>query len=1183
MENIKCNQNIKLKCDVTFFFFFFFFQHIESLRRNAHKKRFSFYDGPPFATGLPHYGHILAGTIKDIVTRFAHQTGHNVERRFGWDCHGLPVEYEIDKTLGITSGAQVEAMGIDKYNAECRAIVMRYASEWERIVTRLGRWIDFKNDYKTLNLGYMESVWWVISQLHAKGLLYRGFKVMPYSTAVHTPLSNFEASQAYKLVTDPAVYVTLPLRDDPATAFIAWTTTPWTLPSNMALTVHPNFTYVKVKDNATGAQYIVLESRLGDIFRVSKKAAKASKAAGGEEAPALYTVLEKHTGQELVGTHYVPLFDYYVAEMGKTAFRVIADKYVTDDAGTGVVHCAPAFGEDDYRVAIENGIIERGGALPCPVDDSGLFTAPVSDYVGQHVKEADKAIVEALKKKGRVYRSEVLEHQYPFCWRSDTPLIYRAVPSWFVRVEQAREKLLANSAQTNWVPQAIQEGRFHNWLANARDWAISRNRYWGTPLPVWTSDDFEEIVVVGSVAELEKYAGRKITDLHRESIDDILIPSPSGKKGMLRRVSEVLDCWMESGAMPYAQLHYPFENQKQFEESFPADFIAEGVDQTRGWFYTLMVLSTLLFDKPAFKNLIVNGLVLAEDGKKMSKRLKNYPDPMTVVDEHGADALRLYLINSPVVRASELRFSGDGVRDVVRDVFLPWYNSYRFLAQMTRDYTARTGRAFVPSTAGVSNTMDRWILASANSLVQYVRTEMGAYRLYTVVPRLVGFLTDLSNWYVRLNRRRLKGQSGAAGADDDDDDDAGAGAGVGAGGDEADTLVALSSLFEVLMISVRCMAPFTPFLVETMYLNMAKVLPEAQRERSVHFTDIPEVNAALLDPQIERAVGRMQGVIELARQARDRRTLPIKLPLPELVIYHDDAELLSDLRSVEFYIRTELNVVRVGFEQQSRGVVVLQAAPDGSRLGPRLGKRMGEFKPLLDALTHDQITSLQKTGAIELNGERFTTEDALVTRRFGGDTKRYEATWSLSSGCLVVLDTTVTEEARRARLVREVINRVQKLRKSAGLVVTDVVEAFYSWPSAEVAGGKAAAPNATSRTSLAAAIEFGAEDIRTVTRCTLLASTAQAPNAVRIHQVDAEVDGVALRIVVCWPALAFRNVAGNDALALAAEYFASRDYALTSAALRQDGKLTATVNGQAVTLERNKHVFLNASEAAVNK
>jgi hypothetical protein len=441
---------------------------------------------------------------------------------------------------------------------------------------------------------------------------------------------------------------------------------------------------------------------------------------------------------------------------------------------------------------------------------------------------------------------------------------------------------------------------------------------------------------------------------------------------------------------------------------------------------------------------------------------------------------------------------------------------------------------------------------------------------------------------VRLNRRRLKGMSsaGAASAGATPTTTTTTTATTPAPAAPAATrptrTFALSALFEVLMISVRCMAPFTPFLVETMYLNMAKVLPEAQRERSVHFTDIPEVNAALLDPQIERAVGRMQGVIELARQARDRRTLPVKLPLPELVIYHDDAELLNDLRGVEFYLRTELNVARVGFEQESRGVVVLQAAPEGSRLGPRLGKRFNEFKPLFDALTHDQIASLQKTGAIELNGERFTTEDVVVTRRFGGDAKRYEATWSLSSGCLVVLDATVTEEARRARLVREVVNRVQKLRKSAGLVFTDVVEAFYTWPSGDEAGKAAAAPNATTRASLAAALEFGAEDIRTVTRCALLPSAAQSPHAVRIQQVDADVDGVVLRIAVCWPALAFRDVAGNDALSLAAEYFASRDYAVTSAALRQDGKLVATVNGQAVTLERNKHVFFNASEATLN-
>jgi isoleucyl-tRNA synthetase len=618
--------------------------------------------------------------------------------------------------------------------------------------------------------------------------------------------------------------------------------------------------------------------------------------------------------------------------------------------------------------------------------------------------------------------------------------------------------------------------------------------------------------------------------------------------------------------MPYAQLHYPFENQKTFEETFPADFIAEGLDQTRGWFYTLLVLSTLLFDKPPFKNLIVNGLVLAEDGKKMSKRLKNYPDPMEVVNEHGADALRLYLINSPVVRAAELCFSAAGVRDIVRDVFLPWFNAYRFLAQTTREFATRTGKPFAPSLVGVSNTMDRWILASANSLVQFVRTEMAAYRLYTVVPRLLRFLTSLSNWYVRLNRRRLKGLGGSGG--DDDDDDAGAGA------DEADTVVALSSLFEVLMISVRCMAPFTPFLTEAMYLNMAKVLPAAQREASVHFTEIPAVNEALLDPAIERAVERMQGVIELARQARDRRLLPIKLPLTEIQVYHDDAQLLADLASVQPYICSELNIGRVVLQQQTTDVVLLQAGADNKRLGKRLGKRKEEFARLIEALTPAQIKQLQASGAVEIAGEKFTVDDVVVTRRFGGDEKRFEAAWSNDTGCLVVVDTLVTDEARRARLVREVVNRVQKLRKSAGLVVGDVVEAFYSWPEGATAAAGA-------REALAAAIAHGGADIRATTRCSLLPAAQQSPHATRIYATHADVDGVQVRLVLCRPTLAFKPLANADEQT-AADYLASLDYRVASARLREKSTLDASVNGKTHTFRLGESVFLSAFDASAS-
>lgn len=686
-----------------------------SLELSKDRPVFSFYDGPPFATGLPHYGHLLAGTIKDIVTRYAHNTGHYVERRFGWDCHGLPVEHEIDKKLGIKGKDDVLKMGIDKYNAECRSIVMRYSKEWETTVSRMGRWIDFENDYKTLNLSFMETVWWVFKQLYDKGQVYRGYRVMPFSTACNTPLSNFEATQNYKDVSDPAVTVSFPLVDEPETSILAWTTTPWTLPSNLALCVNPDFEYLKIKDGESGKQYIILEKRLDALYKDPKKAK--------------CTVLSKMKGSDLKGKRYVPLFPYFASRT--ESFKIVTDNYVTDDSGTGIVHQAPAFGEDDHRVCLAHGIIRVDEEVPCPVDEKGCFTEAVTDFAGMYVKEADKAIQKHLKTLDRLAKQSTLVHSYPFCWRSDTPLLYKAVPSWFIRVQNVREKLMANNLKSRWVPDFVQEKRFHNWLENARDWNVSRNRYWGTPIPLWVSEDFQEVVCVGSVKELEELSGvTGITDIHRDKIDHITIPSKMGK-GVLRRVEEVFDCWFESGSMPYAQQHYPFENKAKFEKSFPADFIAEGLDQTRGWFYTLLVLSTHLFDQPPYKNLIVNGLVLAADGKKMSKRLKNYPEPTAVLNSYGADALRLYLINSPVVRAETLKFKEDGVKEVVSKVLLPWYNAFKFFMNQVALLKKEMGIEFVhdPAKVGRSNVMDKWILASAQSLIGFVREEMAGMYL----------------------------------------------------------------------------------------------------------------------------------------------------------------------------------------------------------------------------------------------------------------------------------------------------------------------------------------------------------------------------------------------------------------------------------------------------------------------
>ncbi|KAM9324353.1 isoleucine--tRNA ligase, cytoplasmic [Gastrophryne carolinensis] len=984
----------------------------ECLKQSKNRPRYTFYDGPPFATGLPHYGHILAGTIKDIVTRFAHQSGFYVERRFGWDCHGLPVEYEIDKTLGIKGPEDVAKMGIAEYNKQCRGIVMRYAQEWETSVTRLGRWIDFKNDYKTLYPWFMETVWWVFKQLYDKGLVYRGVKVMPFSTACNTPLSNFESHQNYKDVQDPSVIVTFPLLEDPAVSLVAWTTTPWTLPSNLALCVNPELVYIKLRDKSNGNLYILMEARLSALYKSEEE----------------YDILEKFPGITLKGKRYRPLFDYFSKAAEHGAFTVLVDNYVKSEDGTGVVHQAPYFGADDYRVCMDFNIIQKDSVPVCPVNSSGQFTPEVTDFAGQYVKDADKNIIKLLKERGRLVHSSTYKHSYPFCWRSDTPLIYKAVPSWFVRVEHMVEKLLHNNAQCYWVPEFVREKRFGNWLKDARDWAISRNRYWGTPIPLWVSADFEEVVCVGSLAELEELTGVKVTDLHRESVDHLSIPSRCGK-GVLHRVTEVFDCWFESGSMPYAQVHYPFQNRREFEDCFPADFIAEGIDQTRGWFYTLLVLSTALFGQPPFKNVIVNGLVLASDGQKMSKSKKNYPDPMQVINNYGADALRLYLINSPVVRAENLRFKEDGVRDVLKDVFLPWYNAFRFLMQNIYRLHKEEGIQFSynENTASPStNIMDKWIVSFTQSLIQFFKVEMSAYRLYTVVPRLIKFVDMLTNWYVRMNRRRLKGESGTE-----------------------DCLMALQTLFGVLLSMCKLMAPFTPFITELMYQKLRLLIdPTSVQEKdaqSIHYLMLPPVRENLIDKRIEEAVLRMQSVIELGRVIRDRKTLPIKYPLKEVIVIHQEPEALSDIRSLEKYIVEELNVRRVTVStDKNKYGIRLRAEPDHMVLGKRL---KGAFKTVMAAikeLKSDQLEEFQKTGSIVVEGHELHEEDVRLLYSFdqnaGGDSQ-FEA--HSDAQVLVLLDVTPDQSMVDEGVAREVINRIQKLRKKGNLVPTDDITIYY--------------------------------------------------------------------------------------------------------------------------------------------
>ncbi|KRX21881.1 Isoleucine--tRNA ligase, cytoplasmic [Trichinella nelsoni] len=966
--------------------------------RSKGRPIFSFYDGPPFATGLPHYGHILAGTIKDTITRFAYQSGFQVERRFGWDCHGLPVEYEIDKTLGLAGPQEIEKFGVSKYNAECRAIVMRYAKEWQCIVERLGRWIDFKNDYKTLYPSFMESVWWVFKQLYNKGLVYRGVKVMPFSTACGTPLSNFESGQNYKEVIDPAIIVTFPLDEDPSVSLLAWTTTPWTLPSNLALCVNANLDYVKIRERSSNRIFILMEARLNILYKSEEE----------------YEIVERFHGQSLEGKKYKPLFEYFThLKMECKAFSILCDGYVSAESGTGVVHQAPYFGEDDYRVCLFNHVITKEMNPVCPVDSSGRFTKEVTDFHGQYVKDADKGIIKMLKANGRLIQSSTVKHSYPFCWRSDTPLIYKAVPSWFVKVEFMVEQLLANNEKTYWVPSFVKEKRFANWLQDARDWAISRNRFWGTPIPLWVSDDGEEVVCVGSIEELQNLTGKKLEDLHREYVDVLTIESVTGR-GILRRIPEVFDCWFESGSMPYAQKHFPFENYGEFLRSFPADFIAEGIDQTRGWFYTLLVLSTALFGKPPFKNLIVNGLVLAADGSKMSKRKKNYPDPMDIVNKYGADVLRLYLINSPVVRGEFLKFREEGVRDLLKDVFLPWYNAYRFFFQNVSLYEMKHGKRFTAKLITPTNIMDRWILSFTYNLVAFVKEEMKAYRLYTVVPRLVKYVNMLTNWYVRMNRKRLKGDFG-----------------------EEESLIALETLCQALLLLVRLMASFTPFITEMMWQRLKTVLDplaELKPEDSIHYVKIPDVDRSMIDEDVENHVITMQSVVEVARVIRDRHALPTKYPIKEVVLVHHDLRVLDMAQNMRNYILDEVNArsMMVSVDKAKWGI---RSAVDVNLklLGARLKK---DLKPVMDALkaiSADDICSMMELGPINILGYEIFREELQIKYVLGDtDVKDYQAH---SDGRLIVLLNVSRDESMHEEgLAREMVNRIQKLRKKAKLL-----------------------------------------------------------------------------------------------------------------------------------------------------
>lgn len=952
-----------------------------SVEERAHLPHFSQYDGPPFATGLPHYGHYLAGTIKDVVLRYKTMKGFYVPRRFGWDCHGLPIEQEIEKAFNLSGAASIEAFGIANFNEECRKIVMRYTHEWQSLVRRMGRWVDFSQTWRTMDVPYMESVWWVFKQLYEKGLIYEGFKVMPFSAKLGTPLSNFEAGENYKDVDDPSLTVAFELKDEPNTAVLIWTTTPWTLPSNLAVMAGPDIDYVKVKDLASGRYFVLAKTALKTYYK----------------QPADYELVSECKGKDLAGKRYHPLFPYFADRASQGAFRIILEDSVSLDEGTGFVHSAPAFGEVDFYACRREGI-----DIVMPVDNNGKFTSEVPEYAGMFVKDADKDIIKHLKKEGRIVHQGTCHHRYPFCWRSDTPLIYKAVETWFVAVEKIKEALVENNKLIHWTPEHIKYGRFGKWLENARDWAISRNRYWGTPIPIWKAAD-GDIHVIGSIQELEALTGQKVTDLHRHFIDDLSFEL-RGK--IFKREPVVFDCWFESGSMPYAQNHYPFESAELFAEGFPADFIGEGLDQTRGWFYTLHILATALFNKPAFKNVVVNGIILAADGNKMSKRLKNYPDPSLVVHKFGADAVRLYMMHSTAVKADDLRFQEAGVELVLRQILIPFWNAYSFFVTYARIYQWKPVDAHFGKPEAV---IDRWMLSLMQHLVKQVEEGMDQYDLSLSVEPFVGFVDQLTNWYIRRSRRRFWEEE-----------------------DTLDRRQAFETLYQVLLNLCKIAAPFVPFLSEAIYQNLrTDSMPE-----SVHLCHYPTYHPEVRDDLLEAEMQAVQTTVSLGHALRKEHKLKVRQPLAAVHIASGDERILHFLRDQQHLIADELNVKEVKFGNDEQQFVTLKAKPNFRVLGKKVGKLMKAAQEAIEKLPQEQLSLLMDGDDLSLiiGGETFvlTTEDIQVERQVK------EGMIAANQGPITIaLDTTLSEDLLIEGLARELVNKLNTMRREAGFEVTD--------------------------------------------------------------------------------------------------------------------------------------------------
>ncbi|HWF57610.1 MAG TPA: isoleucine--tRNA ligase [Candidatus Dormibacteraeota bacterium] len=961
-----------------------------SVEQRSPDREFVFYDGPPFANGLPHYGHLLTGFVKDAVPRYKTMRGYRVSRRFGWDCHGLPAEMEVERELGISGHVAINAFGIDRFNEHCRTSVLKYTREWRSYVTRQARWVDFDNDYKTMDLSYMESVMWAFKQLWGRGLIYEGHRVLPYCWECETPLSNFETrlDDAYRPRQDPAVTVKFRLHPGPSEAvpthLLAWTTTPWTLPSNLAIAVNPAIDYAVYEKD--GERWII--------------GARAAEHYAAELADA--TRVGTVPGHQLVDRTYQPLFDFFASE--PLSFRVLAADFVTEDEGTGAVHMAPGFGEDDQRLCEANGI-----GVVVPVDQSGRFTAEVRDWQGLQVFEANPRIVRRLREMGALVRHETYEHSYPHCWRTDTPLIYKAVSSWFVEVTAIKDRALELNQDINWVPSHVRDGAFGKWLGGARDWSISRNRFWGSPIPAWKSDDpaFPRVDVYGSLDELERDFGVRPGDLHRPYIDELTRPNPDDPSGhaTMRRVEEVLDGWFESGSMPYAQVHYPFEQERWFASHFPADFIVEYIGQTRAWFYNLHVLATALFDKPAFSNCVVHGVILGDDGQKMSKRLRNYPDPEEMFADHGADAMRWFLLSSSVLRGQDMVVAERDIVAALRQVVLPLWSAYNFFCT----YANIDGyRAHARRDAG--GVLDRYILAKAGTLVTAVIGRMEAYDLDGACHAITDFIEALNNWYIRRSRERVWAH--------------------GMSDDKADCY---DTLFTVLTTLCGVAAPLLPLLTEVVYRGLTEA-------RSIHLTDFPEPSSLPDDGRLVAAMDAVREVCSAVLSVRRAANLRVRLPLASITIAVPDSEQVEPYREL---IADEVNVKDVRLISDVDSIARRVLAVNAGVVGPRLGAdaqavfraaRAGDWR-----LTED---------GIEIAGHRLGKDDFTLAIR-----PRDEASTRVLDSAIgaVHVDLATTPELEREGLARDVIRLVQSARRDAGLRLSDRIRLALELPDAVAA------------------------------------------------------------------------------------------------------------------------------------